>query len=283
MARPVRLMPGLAAALCGAAVPALAADATPSAPPLPSLANPAPPANLSERRLLSLGRPLTPEEQARLAWIRNHPRRPPSDDVRRSPARPAPAASAPASPPPPPEDYKPKPVADGDPRMCEVEYNPKRVLKVQGAVGDTVALRFGEGEEMGGAFFSDTVSIQRRAVANMVFIKAVTPMVDRPFHIRMTTREGGQHLYVVEWTTGDRECYSIEFRYAAEDAARRRADRARLAQASSPRAAEQALAPGAVAPPSTSPPLAGPPLGANTNYGLRGEAGLLPQVQGGRP
>lgn len=270
MKRPRR---ALAAALCGAAVPslALAADATPSVPPLPSLAAP-PPASLSERQLLSLGRPLTPEEQARLAWIRNHPRRP---------VRPAPAAVTPAVP-PPPEDYKPKPIPGGDPQMCEVEYNPKRVLKVQGAVGDTVVLRFREGEAMGGAFFSDTVSIQRKSVANMVFLKAVTNMVDRPFHIRMTTPDGGQHLYIVEWSTGERECYSIEFRYTAEDTARRREERARVAQASRLRAAEQALAPGAVAPPSASPPLAGPPPGANTAYGLRGDAVLLPQVQGGR-
>lgn len=153
----------------------------------------------------------------------------------------------------------------GDPHVCTAPFQPGNMLHVRAKPGDNITLQFADDDRQGGTGLSDSVTLKRLAVDNIVMLKATGDMPAQPITIRMVRPEGAPHIHMILWETADATpCYSIRFTYAGEATAAQRAAWLARQQQARARAAEAALA--------------APQLEAvNTRYSMKGDSRLLPQ------
>ena len=88
----------------------------------------------------------------------------------------------------------PKP-GQADPRMREVDYDPKDVVRIVGTFRTATQIIFGPGEEIQHVALGDTVSWEVAAETNILFIKPRER--GTPTNLIVTTRRGAE-LRVLE-------------------------------------------------------------------------------------
>lgn len=157
------------------------------------------------------------------------------------------------------------PKKGGDPHVCTVPFKPGDMVHVKAKPGDNITLQFADGDEQGGTGLSDSVTLKRVAVGNILMLKATGDMPPQPITARTTRPEGVPHVHLILWETApETACYAIRYVYPFEATAAQRAawqERQALARA---RAAEAALT-------------RQQPEAVNTRYSLKGDPRLMPQ------
>ena len=145
----------------------------------------------------------------------------------------------------------PQSAKNGDPRVCNVAFNPDEIVDVTVPAGNTVTLKFGPNERVAYVSVSDSAHLKFFVAegSNGVWLKATDAMPAQPVSIRTLKEDGTPRDYTLQWTALDtpptpastdrialasaaptvhvseeparppRMCYTIRFQYPADDAA----------------------------------------------------------------
>jgi type IV secretion system protein VirB9 len=140
---------------------------------------------------------------------------------------------------------KPDGSKNGDPRVCDVKYDPNNIVDAVTIQGAEVSIHFGQNEKIIDVAPSDTEHLRYfiSNVLNVLWLKAKYPMHAQPIGVRTTREDGATRDYSLQWTAlpapaelrpvrlaangavsvedigadaGPTPCYTIRYTYAAE-------------------------------------------------------------------
>ena len=99
----------------------------------------------------------------------------------------------------------PQSAKNGDPRVCNVAFNPDEIVDVTVPAGNTVTLKFGPNERVAYVSVSDSAHLKFFVAegSNGVWLKATDAMPAQPVSIRTLKEDGTPRDYTLQWTALD--------------------------------------------------------------------------------
>ena len=135
-----------------------------------------------------------------------------------------------------------------DARVRFVDYRPYQVVRVTGLLRHSIQIEFSPDEEILQAAIGNTVAWEAAPVGHILFLKPREQQ--EPTNMSMVTQrpDGTKRSYQFELTStdqdikGQRPFYLLKYQYPADEAVKRKAEAAAVAELAKSRQAERALA-----------------------------------------
>jgi type IV secretion system protein VirB9 len=134
-----------------------------------------------------------------------------------------------------------------DARVRFVDYRPYQVVRVTGLLRHSIQIEFSPDEEILQAAIGNTVAWEAAPVGHILFLKPREQQEPTNMSVVTQRPDGTKRSYQFELMSadqdikGERPFYLLKYQYPADEAAKRKAEAAVLAEAAKAKAAERAL------------------------------------------
>ncbi len=136
-----------------------------------------------------------------------------------------------------------------DARVRFVDYRPYQVVRVTGLLRHSIQIEFSPDEEILQAAIGNTVAWEAAPVGNILFLKPREHQEPTNMSVVTQRPDGTKRSYQFELASADAELkgqpppfFLVKYQYPADEAAKRKAEAAALAEAAKAKDAERALA-----------------------------------------